>query len=264
MTLRIKNWADNFEKADSKRCKEMKWVAVPTKMDSKQFRKLARKPGGIEVFGIWILLVELAAKMPERGVLKDKDGDLTLEDMELMTGFPAKQFRNAISVLCSDEIGWLTDDKQMPSGQHPDNTQPTRQTDSTVQDKTYTTGTEIIAFLNLETKKSYKTDSKKTRSLINARLKEGFNILDFKHVIKFKNKQWKYDEKMKPYIRPETLFSGNFESYLNEVPQKKEPAKGVKTPTQVNVSINEKPYQEATDEEKSAFKQNFIKQVEGK
>jgi len=180
-------------------------------MDSKQFRKLAKKPYGMEVFGVWVLLLELAAKMPERGVLKDKDGDLSIEDMELITGFPSKSFEKAIKILCSDEIGWITDDTQQSLNSTPDDTQPTVQY-NTIQDSPSL----VIDYLNTKANTNYKKSGAKSISLINSRLKEGFTIDDFYKVIDTKSDEWKGDSKMSQYLRPETLFSNKFESYLNQ------------------------------------------------
>ena len=63
---------------------------------------------------------------------------------------------------------------------------------------------------------NYKSTSKKTQSLIKARFNEKFTIDDFKKVIDIKSSQWLKDNKMKSYLRPETLFGAKFESYLNE------------------------------------------------
>jgi uncharacterized phage protein (TIGR02220 family) len=57
--------------------------------------------------------------------------------------------------------------------------------------------------------------------LINSRLKEikegKDKYLSFESVIKLKHKQWKDDPKMKPYIRPSTLFGAEkFHEYLDE------------------------------------------------
>lgn len=75
---------------------------------------------------------------------------------------------------------------------------------------------EIIDFLNAETGKKYKHTTKATRKKIQARWNEGFRLEDFKTVIKNKAAKWKDDPKMEAYLRPETLFSNKFESYLNE------------------------------------------------
>ena len=75
---------------------------------------------------------------------------------------------------------------------------------------------EIIDYLNLKTNSSYKSTTPKTRELIKARYNEGFTLDDFKQVIDNKVNSWGNDEKMVAYLRPETLFSNKFESYLNE------------------------------------------------
>jgi uncharacterized phage protein (TIGR02220 family) len=74
---------------------------------------------------------------------------------------------------------------------------------------------EIINYLNLATGKNYKTTSVINRKFITQRLNDGFNIDDFKQVISVKTKNW-LGSKMEQFLRPETLFSNKFESYLNE------------------------------------------------
>lgn len=73
---------------------------------------------------------------------------------------------------------------------------------------------EVINYLNKVCGTSYKTTTNKTQSLINARIKEKFTLDDFKLVIDSKYKEWGNDDKMKQYLRPETLFGTKFESYL--------------------------------------------------
>lgn len=76
---------------------------------------------------------------------------------------------------------------------------------------------EIIDYLNEKSGKKFKHTTKATQTVINGRLREGFTIDDFKKVIDLKTAQWKQDEKMSAYLRPETLFAAkHFESYLNE------------------------------------------------
>ena len=75
---------------------------------------------------------------------------------------------------------------------------------------------DIINYLNLKTNKHFKNNTSKTRSLIKARIKEGFAVEDFKKVIDKKTDEWLNDSKMNCYLRPETLFGTKFESYLNE------------------------------------------------
>ena len=74
----------------------------------------------------------------------------------------------------------------------------------------------IISYLNAKTESSYKASSKKTISLITARLNDGFTVDDFKTVIDKKVAEWMDDPKMNKFLRPETLFGTKFEGYLNQ------------------------------------------------
>lgn len=76
---------------------------------------------------------------------------------------------------------------------------------------------EIIDYLNQKTNSKYRSSGAKTKSLIKARVNEGFKLDDFKKVIDIKTSQWINDPKMKKFLRPETLFGTKFEGYLNEV-----------------------------------------------
>ncbi len=75
----------------------------------------------------------------------------------------------------------------------------------------------VILYLNRKTGKNFQESSKKTQSLINARIKEGAKPDDFKTVIDNKTNQWAGTEDEK-YLRPHTLFGNKFEGYLNEKP----------------------------------------------
>lgn len=75
---------------------------------------------------------------------------------------------------------------------------------------------EIVTYLNEKTGSSYRSNTPKTKQLIDARMKEGFTVDDFKTVIDKKTALWLKDTKMVAYLRPETLFGPKFEGYLNE------------------------------------------------
>ena len=75
---------------------------------------------------------------------------------------------------------------------------------------------EITDYLNKSAGTNYRASSKKTQQLIRARINEGFTIEDFKVVIDKKTREWINDNKMKAYLRPETLFGTKFEGYLNQ------------------------------------------------
>lgn len=75
---------------------------------------------------------------------------------------------------------------------------------------------EIVDYLNNLAGTNYRASSKKTQHLIKARINEGFTLEDFRVVIEKKTREWINDNKMKAYIRPETLFGTKFEGYLNQ------------------------------------------------
>ena len=75
---------------------------------------------------------------------------------------------------------------------------------------------EIINYLNDASGKNYRSTTRKTKDLIKARWNEGFVVEDFKKVIDIKSEEWKNDEKMSKFIRPDTLFGTKFEGYLNQ------------------------------------------------
>jgi len=79
---------------------------------------------------------------------------------------------------------------------------------------------EVIAYLNEKTNKKFTIKNKQTVRFINARLKEGFNVDDFKKVIDIKSEKW-LNSSMEDYLRPQTLFSTKMEGYLNEKNNKK-------------------------------------------
>ena len=73
----------------------------------------------------------------------------------------------------------------------------------------------VVDHLNQKTGAHYLSTSGKTRSLVQARLREGFTVEDFKTVIDKKTTEWKGTD-MEKYLRPETLFGTKFEGYLNQ------------------------------------------------
>lgn len=74
---------------------------------------------------------------------------------------------------------------------------------------------EIVDYLNEKANTKYRSSGSKTKSLIKARINEGFSLDDFKTVIEKKAKEWS-GTTMEKYLRPETLFGTKFEGYLNE------------------------------------------------
>lgn len=74
---------------------------------------------------------------------------------------------------------------------------------------------DIIEDLNLVLGTAYKSSSLKNKDLITARLNEGHTVADFKTVHRKMAQAWGIDNKMRQFLRPITLYSNKFESYLN-------------------------------------------------
>ena len=108
---------------------------------------------------------------------------------------------------------------------------------------------DVIDYLNLKAGKNFKlVESNKKH--INARIKEGFTLDDFKKVIDNKVTEWKNDDKMNQYLRPETLFSSKFQSYLNS-----EPKQNLNGKRKENVTVY--PTQEVEDVDYDQIAQQF-------
>ena len=109
---------------------------------------------------------------------------------------------------------------------------------------------QIVDYLNQKTGKNFKAESKTTQRHILARINDGYSLEDFKAVIDIKVKQWLGDPKMSMYLRPETLFAGHFEGYLNETPKKKV----VEKPKNTNLEkVVDCPWDDPTPEQEAAF-----------
>lgn len=73
----------------------------------------------------------------------------------------------------------------------------------------------VVGYLNAKTGKKFRSDNKKTRSLVSARASEGYQLEDFKAVIDGKCREWLSDSQMAKYLQPTTLFAvSHFDEYL--------------------------------------------------
>jgi hypothetical protein len=107
VAYQIKDWDELFEIAQSRKCERMSWVAIPNKHDGKGYRRLTRHPRSCDIFAAWILILQVASKQDQRGLLVDNDGPLTAEDLADKTGYPEEIFKLAFDVLSNPKIAWL-------------------------------------------------------------------------------------------------------------------------------------------------------------
>lgn len=111
MTLySIAGWEKHFEIYDAKRIDgPLKWVAVPTKTDGFGFSRIRMERDACQLLAAWYLMLGIAAKQDKanRGKLQRDGQPLTADDLELMTGFPAKVFSRAFDFFSKHKHGWL-------------------------------------------------------------------------------------------------------------------------------------------------------------
>lgn len=104
---KIRNWDRDFENHESRKVRSLAWVPVRNKHDGRGYRRVAALPNSVQVFCGFILIVEVASKMPTRGVLLDDDGALTASDLSAKTGFPESIFDSAFKALTAPNIRWI-------------------------------------------------------------------------------------------------------------------------------------------------------------
>ena len=92
----------------------------------------------------------------------------------------------------------------------------------------------VIDYLNKKASTNYRASTKNTQSFINARVKEGYAVEDFKKVIDSKSREWLGTD-FEKYLRPATLFGTKFENYLNEANKKTPIAVGAENK---NIKVN--------------------------
>ena len=95
----------------------------------------------------------------------------------------------------------------------------------------------VIDYLNRKASTNYRASTKNTQSFINARVKEGYAVEDFKKVIDSKSREWLGTD-FEKYLRPATLFGTKFENYLNEANKKGPTAIGLNENKNIKVNPN--------------------------
>jgi len=75
---------------------------------------------------------------------------------------------------------------------------------------------EVIKHLNTVNDSKFECKSKSSVKSVTSVLKQGYSINDCKLVVNWKFKEWSNSEKMRKFLRPDTLFGSKFDIYLAE------------------------------------------------
>lgn len=104
----IRRWSTHFETPESlRRAEPMKWVAMPNKHDGAGFARATKLKNPVAAFCGWYFIVQVASKMPVRGLLADLDGPIDAESLALKTRIPKTAFMTALAGFADEKIGWL-------------------------------------------------------------------------------------------------------------------------------------------------------------
>jgi hypothetical protein len=111
---RIRDWGKHFENNRTRELKRLDWVPVPNKMDGDGYTDLITRDNGPALFGIWVLMLQLASKCTPRGSLVREscgpDGQMiqvphTAETISRITRCPVELVTQTLSACV--EIGWV-------------------------------------------------------------------------------------------------------------------------------------------------------------
>lgn len=142
--------------------------------------------------------------------------DMLLEQAARYDEFREKQRTNALGPSKKGQPSAANGSQSQPSAAKHSKVQPSDPPSPSPNPSISNICSFAVQLLNELTGSSYRTTTKKTQMLISARVREGFTQSDFEVVIRHKSKQWLNDEKMREYLRPETLFGPKFEGYLSD------------------------------------------------
>lgn len=107
---RIAKWESVFERAESRKLKQLTWIAMPVGLTSHGYQSLLDEFGddAAAIYGAWCSLTAVAAGCVFRGILCSGRGiPLTLPRLSRMTGFEASLYARLEQWALRRDIGWL-------------------------------------------------------------------------------------------------------------------------------------------------------------
>lgn len=124
LTYRIVDWDDLYETRGSlRRGGTLARLTLNTALDGLATRRILSHPQGAAIYGVWILILQIAAKCPRRGALVERGVPLTADDLALLTSLPAELCTLALDVLSSPRVALLervpVEVAQMPPAAEP-------------------------------------------------------------------------------------------------------------------------------------------------
>ena len=107
---RIAKWDTTFVTSESKRYKNLPWIALPTTFQSNGYQSMIDEFGddAPAIYGAWCSLIKLASSCTVRGVLASSRGKaFTVSRIARMTYFPESVFVRLLAWAQTEEVGWI-------------------------------------------------------------------------------------------------------------------------------------------------------------
>lgn len=105
---RVRDWDKHFENNRTRELRKLDWVPIPNKQDGDGYRTIMSHDRALEVFGCWVLILQIASKCSPRGVLiRDSGQPHSATSLSRITGAPEESFTVALEYLSSDDVGWI-------------------------------------------------------------------------------------------------------------------------------------------------------------
>lgn len=107
--LRVRDWAENYETAETRKLASLRWVALPNKQDGDGYCSLLDDQDGPAHLGVWTVILQLASKCCVRGLLVREMGENRVphdaKTIARITRMPVAMIEAALPRIL--EIGWL-------------------------------------------------------------------------------------------------------------------------------------------------------------
>lgn len=212
-----------------------KWIKIDQNIfDDEKILLIMAMPNHDTIIAIWFQLLCLAGKSSNNGIFMLNDRiayteemlasifHRDIEEVKMALG----KFTELGMVAISDGIITIPNWGKYQDGDTSDKKKERdrkyqkekRETKVASDDKVVKTDdipySEIIDYLNEKANTHYRSKTESTRKHIRGRFADGYSLDDFKMVIDTMCDKW-LGTKMAMYLRPETLFSPKFESYIN-------------------------------------------------
>lgn len=103
----ITRWSSRFENAQSRRTKDPNHSLMPHELNSTQLEHLMKQESGPLALGVWHILIQIATRCPQRGLLVTEDGPHTDTTIAQACHLSEGQIAQALNLLMSPAVGWL-------------------------------------------------------------------------------------------------------------------------------------------------------------